>query len=166
MKHLHKFVFFHQSLHPLPLMACKEDHCRLLQDEDEYSGSDYGLVQRAQPQSLFYKRYAFISSGLLALSVILNAILIFPRHASFMAVSYHDRTKYGPLLNPVRSHFVVLTLLVSKSRSRYYSHMARRIRLLERQYDSYRRALESPQSRRRHSRRGPRVGGKQRSATK
>lgn len=142
-KHCHRLVLFHLSLRWLPLMACKEDHS-LLQDEDEYSGSDYVLAQRAQPQSLFYKRYAFISSGLLALSVILNAILIFPRHAPFMAVSYHDRSKYGSLLNSVRSHLVVLTLLVSKSRSRYYSHVARRIRVLERQYDSYRRALESP----------------------
>lgn len=125
-------------------MACKEDHRRLLQDEDDYSGSDHGLAQRAQPQSLFYKRYAFISSTLLALSVILNAILFFPRHTQFMAVSYHDRSKYGPWLNSVRSNLVVLTLLVSKSRSRYYSHVARRVRLLERQYDPYGRALESP----------------------
>lgn len=105
-------------------MACKEDYCRLLEGEDECSGSDHGLAQKAQHQPLFYKRYAFISSALLALSVLLNAILFFPRHTPFMAVSYHDRSKYGPLLSSVRSHFVVLTLLVSKPRSRYYTYVA------------------------------------------
>lgn len=78
-------------------MACKEDHCRLLGDEDEFSGSDHGLAQKAQHQPLFYKRYAFISSALLALSVLLNAILFFPRHTPFMAVSYHDRSRYANL---------------------------------------------------------------------
>lgn len=69
-------------------MACKEDHYRLLPDEDEYP----------QPQSFLHKRCAFFLSILLALSMILNAVLFFSRDTPLVAVPRQDRSEYGPLL--------------------------------------------------------------------
>lgn len=80
-------------------MACKENHYRLLQDEDEYSEPDHGVDQRARLQSLLHKRPASLSLALLALSVILNAVLFFSRHTPLVAVSHQDQSKYGPLLD-------------------------------------------------------------------
>ena len=79
-------------------MACK-DLDRLLRVEDKYFEPEYRLVQRDQSSLLSYKRYAFIASALLSLSVILNAILLLPRATPFMTECHSDRSEYGSLLN-------------------------------------------------------------------
>lgn len=78
-------------------MACKEDLDRLLQDEDKYSELYYSPAQRDQSQLLFYKRYAFIASFLLTLSIILNAILFSSRATHFTIMSDPDRSEYANL---------------------------------------------------------------------
>lgn len=92
-------VVFNSPFPCLPTMACKEDLDRLLQDEDKYSELHYSPAQRDQSQLLFYKRYAFIASLLLTLSIILNAILFSSRATQFTIMSDHDRSEYGSLLN-------------------------------------------------------------------
>lgn len=113
-------------------MACKEDLDRLLQDEDKYSELYYSPAQRDQSQLLFYKRYAFIASFLLTLSIILNAILFSSRATQFTIMSHHDRSEYGSLLNCFYLPNVILTFSSSKSGSGDYSYMAKTVRLLER----------------------------------
>ena len=93
-------------------MACK-DIDRLLPAEDKSSEPEYGLVQRDQSSLLSCKRYAFITSVLLTLSVTLNALLLLSHATPFMTASHPDRSEYGLLLNSLYSQYAILTTLLA-----------------------------------------------------